>query len=201
MKRIHYIALIVLLVLLALGVYFISKSKGDTRGETETTEYVNPIVYESWYSKKVSIDSKLYTLPFNFSLVEDLENIEYSEIPELVSTICEIEGYLVSSDGSKLKIVFGVRNPRYGNDTSISDCEVYKINIINEDDSDVNFMLPGGIKFGSSFEDVVKKYGNPVAVTVLDNGKSDALYKVEKKSIVIVIGYRDNRVSSILIEV
>jgi hypothetical protein len=117
---------------------------------------------------EIKIDGKKFTLPFKWTEIEDIVHSYLYDPPTEVQYEEQIDFYFLSNNGKGANIMVDVFNPYYSSPPVSLDkawvCEVYMRTIYDEDNY-VDIILPKGITFGASPEEVLNAYGKPYNAT------------------------------------
>lgn len=150
----------------------------------------------------VEMDGKKLSLPFKWSEIKDGAQSYYTDIPtELTYSDEHIGYYWKSRNGNGSQISVNVYNPNPETPISADEglvCYIY-LHTIMDDESKVDLVLPEGITFGDSYDDVIKAYGTPTSENSGDEVFSttyespDGKYRLE-------LSYDDNKISGCTLE-
>lgn len=123
-----------------------------------------PALSKDWKDFELLIDNQLYELLFDYKKLQDA-GWDFSTADYGIETLkADYKTYgIIELVNSKYdsKVIVGIQNTTTTTQ-DIKKCKVWSIKIDNTyAENPVSFTLPGGIKQGSTVDDVVKAYGEP----------------------------------------
>lgn len=164
---------------------------GSQAGETDGASS-SAFVFDSL---DIEMDGKKLSFPFKWTDIQDTVDSYYTEVPaELTYGDEHIGYYWKSRNGCGSQINVNVYNPNPSAPIGVNDslvCSVYLHTII-DDDSKVDLVLPEGITFGASYEDVIKAYGAPTNESKSDTTVFSTTHKSTDEKYVIELSYKNN---------
>lgn len=145
---------------------------------------------EDLYSFEICLNRKLYTLPTDFSkLEEDGWSIEEGDSSKVVPQ----RSINITMKNGKAKAMASLTNNSM-DELSAKECQVSSVQIDEYSaEKGVSMVLPKGITIGSTKDEVIKAYGNPTE----NRNRSLSYYIKVEKSIEIYIDEKTNKVSRI----
>ena len=166
-KNLLYIILLLVIIAIIIGaIIILPKLEKNNSSNIEKKVDRNEFISNSWESGEFKINDKKYKLKEKYS-----KFIENSWTVDLAKYGYD-NGYILN-DGDKTSTTIQMTNPKYSKSIvqvgfineskeqlDIKDCSIWSITINNNDvENQIPFELPGGIKTGSSKEDIFKVYG------------------------------------------
>ncbi|MDE7390330.1 MAG: serine/threonine protein kinase [Lachnospiraceae bacterium] len=151
-----------------------SKSETSSKSDASSNESSKVSPTSDWTTFKFTLDSVEYTLPFDYSLLEengwscDLSESDYSEnyvLNPKDHTPCTIP---IEKNGLDNFCGMFVGTANLGNELcGIKEGQVYAISmdifLLDKGDKYPEIELPGGIKWGSTSDEIIAAFGTPTS--------------------------------------
>lgn len=148
----------------------------------------------------IQMDGKELSMPFKWSEIgSDIPADKFSTEPPTEITYGDesIGYYWDSRNGNGSNIIVDVYNPNPETPIGAEDslvCYIY-LHTIMDDDNKVDLILPEGITFGATYEDVIKAYGAPTRETKPDGNVVSTIYESEDEAYTMELHYKNNVVT------
>lgn len=196
MKKI-FALLLAVIMLLSFAACGTNPAEQGTAGSDETGKQDNAGATSDFVfdSLTIEMDGKKLAFPFKWTDIQGTVDSYYTEPPaELTYGDEDIGYYWKSRNGCGSQINVGVYNPNPSTPIGVNDslvCSIYLHTII-DDDSKVDLVLPEGITFGDTYDDVIKAYGTPANENKSDKAVFSTTYKSTDGKYVIELSYKNN---------
>lgn len=151
---------------------------------------------------EIEMDGKKLTLPFKWVEIEDTVYNFLSDPPEEIEYSDYFGYFWHSRNGKNAHVYVEIYNPDYSSPIGLNEAKVFNIymhSIFDEEDY-VDIVLPKGITFGASPEEVIKAYGKPYDVSAWGDEIKSFDYKTEDEKYTLTIDFDDNRMSGFNVE-
>lgn len=172
-KFILGIITVLVAIVIIFGLLYVSKNRKPLDDKKEVASNINEFTSNEWITGEIKLDGVKFKLKDKYmKFVEaswniDLEKYGYAN------------GYILNS-GDKTSTTIQLNNEKYKSAIvqigfinsskdalDIKECDIWSISINNKNaDVEIPFELPGGIKNGSTIEEIVAAYGELTAENV-----------------------------------
>lgn len=151
----------------------------------------------------IEMDGKSLSLPFKWTEIESTVQSYYTEPPAEITYGDEHIGYYWQSrNGNGSQIDINVFNPTPETPIGVEESLVCRVRLhtIIDEMNKVDLILPDGITFGSTYDEVIQAYGMPTKEIKPNGVVSKTIYASEDETYMMELTYKNNEVSGCILE-
>lgn len=151
------VTLLLIIILVAL------KPNKETEQKPSDVPVETPEIEGNWKKEKFSLAGEIYELMTDYKVLEEdgwlIKDKADKTLKANEKIYLEVE--LEHEKYKDSKVVVGLINEKT-EESKYQDCKYWAIRVSNDwSETPIEFSLPGGVKYGSTVEDVEKAYGKP----------------------------------------